>query len=152
MLPTHLLDVRRLGRALTLGAVLVVLSTSFAFAGDGNNGTVKVHEGDTDSAPEIRNEPQVCTFHLHFFFADAGQAGDWWIDQQPPTGRDSSVVSGTYITDANGEARTVEYGLPAGHYDLHWQGRNEQNVKHKTFWVTCDNAPGPIGDGGSGQT
>lgn len=138
----------RLGRALILGVVLVSLSSTVVLAGDGNNGTVKVHDGATDSEPVVKNEPHVCTFHLHFFFADAAQSGDWRIDQQPPTGRDSSGLAGTYLTDASGEYQTVEYGLPVGHYNLSWQGRNAQNVKHKTFWVTCEGEPG--GGGGEG--
>lgn len=148
MAPVHLRRAGRAGFALALIALLAVWSTSFALAGNGNNGTVKVHEGATDTEPVIKNEPHVCTFHLHFFFADAGQQGSWWIDQQSPTGGDPSVLTGTYITDANGEYTTVEYGLPAGHYTLNWEGRNDQNIKHKTFWVTCDNPAGPIGGGG----
>ncbi|HZC32834.1 MAG TPA: hypothetical protein VE640_06070 [Candidatus Bathyarchaeia archaeon] len=46
----------------------------------GNNGTVKIHEGNTEKEPgEVRNEPHVCTFHLHFYFADPEQAGTWEI-------------------------------------------------------------------------
>jgi hypothetical protein len=140
----HVLIQHHLRQALALGAILTALSVSVAFAGDGNNGTVKVHAGATDSERILNEESHVCTLHLHFFFADAGQEGDWQIDQAPPTGAASSVISGTYITDVNGEAQTVHYGLPIGHYDLLWQGRNDQNVKHKTFWVTCENPPGPI--------
>jgi hypothetical protein len=134
-------------RALVLGLALAAVSVSLAFAGNGNNGTVKVHEGASDNEPIVNNEPHVCTFHLHFFFADAAQQGDWWIDQQPPTGSEPSGVAGSYLTDASGEYQTVEYGLPVGHYELSWQGRSAQNVKHKTFWVTCANPPGPIGGG-----
>jgi hypothetical protein len=125
-------------------AALVIGPAAIA-APPGNNGTVKIHEGAGEPSPEIKNEPHVCTFDLHFYFADAGQVGAWWIDQQPPTGRDASGLDGTYLTDSSGQYATVEYGLPAGHYKLYWEGRNDQNIKHKTFWVTCDNPPGPIG-------
>jgi hypothetical protein len=135
-------------QALALGAILAALSVSVAFAADGNNGTVKVHSGATDNERILKEESHVCTFHLHFFFADAGQQGDWQIDQASPTGSAASVISGSYTTAANGEYQTVEYGLPLGHYDVVWQGRNDHNIKHKTFWVTCDNVPGPIGGGG----
>lgn len=137
----------RFRQALALGAILAVLSVSVAFAADGNNGTVKVHAGATDNERIVNEESHVCTFHLHFFFADAGQEGDWRIDQAPPTGVAPSGVSGSYATGLNGEAQTVQYGLPIGHYDLVWQGRNDQNIKHKSFWVTCDNPPGEIGGG-----
>ena len=42
----------------------------------GNNGTVKIHEGAGEHANgEVRNDPHVCTFHLHFYFADDQQSG-----------------------------------------------------------------------------
>jgi hypothetical protein len=136
------------GVGATLGLCLAVslAGTATLAAGGpaGNNGTVKVQDGALDPTPVVKNEPHVCTFHLSFFFADAGQVGDWTIDQQPPTGRAQSVLRGSYLTDATGHDRTVEYGLPAGHYKLYWDGRNDQNLKHKTFWVTCDNPTGPI--------
>lgn len=141
----------RLGRAASLAAVLSLLAAGLvAAAPAGNNGTVKVHDGTTDDAPVIKNEPHVCTFHLHFFFADEAQTGAWRIDEQSPTGDASAILSGTYTTDANGEYATEEFGLPIGHYKLYWDGRNAQNVKHKTFWVTCDNPAGPIFGGGIG--
>src|SRR5207247_3161991 len=93
----------------------------------------------------------VCTFHLHFCFADAGQAGDWWIESWPPTGDRGTVMAGTYLTNANGEDRQPEegaYQLPDGHYKLFWEGRNTQNIKHKVFWVKC--APTTGGGGGAG--
>ena len=142
---------RHITRAVSIAAVLTLLTANLAAAAPaGNNGTVKIHDGVTDAAPVIKNEPHVCTFHLHFFFADAGQAGDWQIDEQSPTGDANGILSGTYLTDANGEDQTVEMGLPVGHYKLYWDGRNAQNQKHKTFWVTCANEPGPIGGGGGG--
>lgn len=143
----HVLSQDRLRQALAFGVILAALSVSVAFAADGNNGTVKVHAGATDNERILNEESHVCTFHLHFFFADANQRGDWWIDQASPTGVAPSGVFGSYTTAANGEYQTVEYGLPLGHYDVSWQGRNDQNIKHKTFWVTCPNPPGPIGGG-----
>jgi hypothetical protein len=131
--------------ALLLGLLLVALSSATVLAGDGNNGTVKVHEGATDAERLVNEESHVCTFHLHFFFADAGQSGTWWIDQAAPTGTAPLIITGTYSTDANGEYQTVELGAPVGHYSLSWEGRDDQNIKSKTFWVTCENAPGPIG-------
>jgi hypothetical protein len=146
----HLRRTGRVGLALGLIALAAMWPASIAIAGNGNNGTVKVHEGATDTEPAIRNEPHVCTFHLHFFFADGAQQGSWSIGQQAPTGSDASVLEGTYAADANGEFATVEFGLPTGHYTLDWEGRNDQNLKHKTFWVTCANPAGPIDNGGGG--
>jgi hypothetical protein len=142
----------RLGSAALLVGALTIGTVSGVSAANGNNGTVKIQEGASNAEPITRNEPHVCTFHMLFLFADAGQEGDWSIDQQAPTGNAESVLSGSYTTDANGEYATAEYGLPIGHYTLNWQGRNDQNVKHKTFWVTCEcgGGGGGAGDGGGG--
>jgi hypothetical protein len=113
----------------------------------GNNGTVKIHDGNTENEPVISNEPQVCTFHVHFFFADAGQSGDWWIQSWPPTGNGTTVLSGSYLTGATGEYRTPAspnvYSLADGHYKLFWQGDEEELAKHKVFWVACQATPAP---------
>ena len=139
----------RIGLGLALVGALTIASVSTVAAANGNNGTVKIQEGASNAEPITKNEPHVCTFHMLFLFADAVQDGSWWIDQQPPTGRDQSVLKGTYVTDLNGEYATVEYGLPIGHYTLNWEGRDDQNIKHKTFWVTCENPAGSIGGGGT---
>lgn len=151
----------RRGRlVLAIAAVLtIVVATPVAAQGPpGNNGTVKVHDA-FEAEPEVRNEPHVsCGFHLHFFFADAGQTGAWWIESWPPTGSKETVMGpSTYgPTDASGEWATGELTLPAGHYKVFWNGRNAQNVKHKVFWVEpCDETvtppTNPPGNGGSGQ-
>lgn len=107
----------------------------------GNNGTAKIHSANTETEPIVNEEPKVCTFHVHFFFADSGQSGSWWIQSWPPTGNGTTVLSGIYLTDASGEYRTPAspntYSLPNGHYKLFWQGSTDQTSKHKTFWVYC---------------
>ena len=139
--------------AVLAASTLLAIGAGIVTAHDapGNNGTVKIHDGATEPSPEVKNQPHVCTFHLHFFFADAGQAGDWWIESWPPTGDRGTVLAGTYLTNANGEDRQPEegaYQLPNGHYKLFWEGRNTQNIKHKVFWVKC--APTTGGGGGAG--
>ena len=109
-----------------------------AAAAPGNNGTVKIHENETDEPPVVNNEPHVCKFHIHFFFADPAQEGNWWIESIPPTGNGEEILDGTYDTSSNGEYKTLVMSLPDGHYKLYWEGRNEQNVKHKVFWVECE--------------
>lgn len=148
------MELRKRLVALATIVVLALLVSSFAIPvvasahnnAPGNNGTVKIHEGNTEAEPIVRNEPQVCTFHVHFFFADQGQSGSWWIQSWPPTGDKTTVLSGNYLTDSNGEYRTPAspdvYSLPNGHYKLFWQGRNDKNVKHKVFWVKCE-TPSP---------
>ena len=109
----------------------------------GNNGTVKIHVGNTEKEPgEVRNEPHVCTFHLHFYFADPEQAGTWEIQEWAPTGTKGTVVlSGTYDTLGDGQDRQPPapdvYTLPDGHYKLFWDGDTGKHDKMKVFWVDC---------------
>ena len=128
--------------------VIVALACGFAVPGvtgvgaaSGNNGTVKIHDGATEIEPIVENEPHVCTFHLHFFFADPSQSGTWEIQAWSPGTSGDVVLSGAYDTTDDGEDRQPAggtYSLPDGHYKLFWDGRNDENVKHKTFWVRCD--------------
>ncbi len=110
----------------------------------GNNGTVKVHDGADEASPITQNNPHVCDFHLDFLFADADQAGDWWIQSWSPGGDRSIVLEGSYLTDAAGYDRAPAsgtFGLPEGHYKLSWEGAanpgGKVNAKHKVFWVEC---------------
>lgn len=110
----------------------------------GNNGTVKIHSSaENEPSPEVANEPHVtCPFHVHLFFADTYQAGEWSISGQAPT-PDADSLAGSYDTlDGTGFV-TGDLFLTAGHYRLSWQGRSDGNVKHKTFWVE-----GECGGGG----
>src|SRR5712671_1996090 len=144
-----------------LGFSLLGLAAGSTFAQTGppgNNGNVKIHDGGTEPSPEVRNQPHVCTFHLHFFFADAGQAGAWWIRSWSPTGDGVTVLTGTYVTDTNGEYRTPAepgaYTLADGHYKLFWEGRSSSNIKHKVYWVRCaaSGASGGAGNTENGST
>ncbi len=122
-------------------ALLMVLAMAAPVAAaNGNNGTVKIHNGSTEDEPIIANEPHVCDFHLHFFFSDAGQTGTWWIQSWPPTGDKTTVLTGTYLSNASGEYRDPAVGshsLPNGHYKLFWTGDGSNLIKHKVFWVDC---------------
>jgi hypothetical protein len=143
-----------------LAAILLAAFAGFgpsALANDtpGNNGTVKIHEGAGENANgEVRNEPHVCTFHLHFYFADPEQAGTWEIQEWAPTGTKGTVVmSGTYDTAGDGEDRQPEtgaYSLDPGHYKLFWDGDTGKHDKMKVFWVEC--APAESGGGNTGGT
>jgi hypothetical protein len=107
----------------------------------GNNGTVKIHD-EYEPDPVIKNEPHVdCPFHLHFFFADSGQTGDWWIQEWSPNDKGTLVWSGSYTTDSNGEYVTGPISLEAGHYKLFWEGDKGNRIKHKAFWVDNDCEP-----------
>ena len=133
--------------ALALATLFVAAMSQVAMAAPpdevpGNNGTVKIHDGAGEPSSEVRNEPHVCTFHLHFFFADAGDSGTWEIQEWSPGDKGTVVLSGTYLTDANGEDRDPDagtYSLPDGHYKLFWDGDLDTNKhdKMKVFWVDC---------------
>ena len=133
-----------------LGLLAAILLAAFAGFGPstlakdnaGNNGTVKIHEGATENdAGLVRNEPHVCTFHLHFYFADPTQGGAWEIQEWSPTGDKGTVVrNGTYDTAGDGEDRRPAdgaYTLPDGHYKLFWDGDATRHDKMKVFWVEC---------------
>lgn len=143
---------RRLISALVAALFLVALAVPVGAAGPpGNNGTVKIHnvgDPETEPSPEIKNEPHVSCFHVHFFFADTNQSGSWSITGQPPTGGNTGT-SGTYDTGAGTSFVTDAIGLAPGHYTLDWQGRNDKNIKHKTFWVDggCEGGGGGGGEG-----
>jgi hypothetical protein len=139
--------VRSLGWAAVIGLVAVaMLAPASALSNDtpGNNGTVKIHEGDTENDPgEVRNEPHVCTFHLHFYFSDPEQAGTWEIQEWSPGDKGTVVLSGTYDTQGDGEDRQPEQGvytLDPGHYKLFWDGDldTRKHDKMKVFWVDCE--------------
>jgi hypothetical protein len=153
---------RRLTRsllAIALAGLLVAALAPVALATQpevpGNNGTVKIHDGAGEPASETRNEPHVCTFHLHFFFADAGDSGTWEIQVWSPGDKGAlgqlsgGTNPGTYTTNSDGEVRVPAsgtYSLPDGHYKLFWDGDldTDKHDKHKVFWVEC-------GDQGGGQ-
>lgn len=150
-------------RARTVGGALfgvfaaLALSASVALAAPGNNGTIKVHDSPGEPSPEVKNEPHVgCPFHFHFFFADAGQSGTWWVMEWPPTGAMVfSGLAGSYTTDSNGEYVTGDLQLDAGHYKLYWDGDTVPGgntpLKHKAFWVDESCPPeegGPVEGGG----
>ena len=109
----------------------------------GNNGTVKIHEGADEPTPEARNQPHVCTFHVHARGFDGGQALQVTVLSWPPTGDRGMVLEGTLDTDDTGGGRWPETGalsLPDGHYRLVVDTGDAEPTrdKHKMFWVRCD--------------
>jgi hypothetical protein len=116
-----------------------------------NFGTVKIHEANTESENIVQDEPQVCTFHLHWLFFSPWASGSWHIESWPPTGDGTTVLSGTYSTGWDGSYRSPAspntYSLPNGHYKLFWQGARDHAPKHKVFWVVCpEPTPTPTPD------
>lgn len=119
-----------------------------------NNGTIKIHEGSTEREPIEANDPHVCAFHIHGFNFDASSSGSWRIDEWPPTGTRTEVVTGNWTSDATGEWRTALLALPDGHYKAFAKQMDSTTVggdKQKVFWVACG-ATAPAGSGPSGST
>src|SRR3954463_13327599 len=112
--------------AILLAAVAGATSPVLANDTPGNNGTVKIHEGaDEHANGEVRDEPHVCTFHLHFYFSDPEQAGTGEIQEGAPGDKGTDVLNGDYDTHGDGEDRQPEdgvYTLDPGHYKLFWDG------------------------------
>jgi hypothetical protein len=142
--------------AVATASMLLGATATVAMAdAPGNNGTVKIHDASGEPAPEIRNVPHVdgCSVQLHFFFADGGQTGDWYIEDWPPTGNvDPGGDSGTYAANGAGVAIEIANLNPRGetHYKLFWKGDGDNAWKHKVFWLdgNCGCGCGGGGEGG----
>ncbi|CAL9437897.1 hypothetical protein SUDANB106_02211 [Streptomyces sp. enrichment culture] len=139
-------------------ACLLLAPTSHAISpatkgGNGDNGTVKIH--DSKTGEEFRkNEPKVCEFYLDAFGFDAVQEVTWKIYQHPPTGRELAE-EGSITLDGDGHGRTDDMTLPDGHYKLEWNFEGENGrAKHKVFWTDCEDpdTPGETSGGSTGET
>jgi hypothetical protein len=114
--------------------------------GGGNQGSVRVGDAVSGLESLTNNEPHVCAFFLAFDGAPNGESGSWSIVDWPPTGDGTEVEDGTYLIPAGGSSVTDTFVLDAGHYRVIWQGINDQNEKHKTFWVEDDCVAAGPGD------
>ncbi|WP_240140108.1 LPXTG cell wall anchor domain-containing protein [Streptomyces sp. MUM 178J] len=122
-----------------------LLFASPAYATNGDNGTVKIHNAETGE--ELRkNEPKVCEFYLDAFGFDAAQKVDWKIKSWAANGGEKGevVLSGELTLDEAGHGRTDDMNLPDGQYKLFWNWEGEKGkAKHKVFKTRCeDDTPG----------
>jgi len=138
----------------------------------GNNGTVKIEEGDaTDEIPE--NDPHVgCTFKIEFRGYDEGDLNaTWTLAAQPPSGDFQDIANGSVfigedpaggatdldavvMIDASTLALSSLYEHPQQGYHLkltvHAEGSIGSDVKHKTFWISgCTPESSSSSSGGS---
>lgn len=132
-------------------AVLALVAAAFSVAKPvlaqddppGNNGTVKIHEGDGETDPLPANDPKVCTFHVHAFGFDEGQELEISIYGHggPNSGPDS--YSATLEVDSDGNGRTGVIELAEGMYKMDVDTGDEgvpisAGDKHKVFKVECE--------------
>ena len=131
--------------SLASAVMLLLASFSVASAADpvpGWNGEVKIHEGSGEPDPVSRDEPKVCTFHLHASGFDSEEQVDWWIIAGEPFDT-LPVLEDTVATDANGDYVSEVFDLPVEHYKLFWAGEEAGGAKHKVFKVDCEPEPTP---------
>ena len=111
-----------------------------------NRGTVKIHEGGSEPSPIMRNQPQVCEFHVHMFKFHADQTLTISIVGQggPNVAGASELTATTVLTDDGGEARYPAQGALTdwedGNYKLTvdtGRGGPGQQNKHKVFKIDC---------------
>ena len=109
----------------------------------GNNGTIKIHDGEpsvhpTETDSEVsRNEPHVgCVFHLYGFHFDADQSGSWEIiGWAPDPGKGADGASGDWTATSNGDYQSDAITLDEdGHYRLNFY-TYDGHAKHKMFLV-----------------
>ncbi len=137
----------RIGRALTLGALLVALSATVALAANGNNGTLKIHELGTPAGTP-NNDPKVCLFNVEGFGLDSGQTGFLVFTTQGgdgPTGADAGPVD--FGPALDGYYASEYFQLDPGHYEATLYDDLDLTVKAKSkvFKVTCEGGGGGIG-------
>ncbi|MFF8846676.1 LPXTG cell wall anchor domain-containing protein [Streptomyces sp. NPDC015127] len=131
--------------ALVAAAAVSLSAAPAAFATNGDNGTVKIH--DSATGEELRkNEPKVCEFYLDAFGFDAGQQVEWHIEAwaNNDLAKGETVKSGSLTLDADGHERTLDMTLPDGQYKLFWNFDGENGkAKQKVFKSDCeDEKPG----------
>ena len=123
----------------SIGPALAAPGANGGNGGGGNAGTVKIHDATTNlEAGETGNEPWVCSFFIGFYTTGVAETGDWQVVSWPPTGDGTIILTGSYDTTGDGVDTTAVFGLAEGHYRLEWQAIADNNLKHKTFWVDCE--------------
>ena len=153
---------RRAVLVFTFVGALLGLGAWPAVAAPGNNGTVKIDGIEFDTHPN--NEPHVgCVFQADFYGYDEGDLeATASFALHPPTGTAHLVTETAGIgedpagggTDLDAEitvdltsalaaSGATPHPIQGYHVKLtvHAEGSIGADVKHKVFWVTCENYP-----------
>ncbi|CAN5675359.1 hypothetical protein BH24CHL8_BH24CHL8_04140 [soil metagenome] len=133
-------------------ATSALLASPVSAAPPGNNGTVKIHDGGGEPDPVRKNEPKVCTFHIHAFGFDPGQELVFHIEGQGGPNAGPDTYDNTLTVGDEGEGRdpaspdTIE--LAEGMYKLTTDTGDGEGTrdKHKVFKVECDDDGTPGDD------
>jgi hypothetical protein len=134
---------RKLVFAAVLAIAAILIGAGVTLAQDnppGWNGDVKIHEGAGEPSPVTRDEPKVCSFHLHAFNFDSQEQVDWWIIKGEPFDT-LPVLTGQTVTNTDGVFVSTVYSLSEGHYKLFWAGEQAGGAKHKVFKISCQPTP-----------
>lgn len=134
--------------AVVAAAALSLTAAPGAFATNGDNGNVKIHDAVTGEFDQ-RNVPKVCTFYLDGFKFDDAQKVDWHIEAWAKNDLEKGEVvkSGSLTLDGSGHERTEDMTLADGQYKLFWNFDGENGrAKHKVFKVDCPDAETPGDD------
>lgn len=131
------------------GAALV--PATVVAEGDGESGTIKVHDG-ADAQPDMRNEPHVdCDFWVEGFNM-AADSGTLTFFSWRPTGDMEQVKTADWDGTAEADGKGFHFlegpfMLPDGHYKVESTNNKEETKKSKVFWVECEGGeeggPGP---------
>ncbi|NEC07837.1 hypothetical protein, partial [Streptomyces sp. SID7909] len=116
---------------------------SAAFAAPGDSGDIDIRPGGWAARGGDGNE--VCKFVLQASNFGDMPAVPWTITAQPPTVPPGDTLAST-LPLVNGSARSQEYLLPEGTYQLVWIVPS--GPKNKAFKVNCTK---PAGNNGSGN-
>ncbi|TRV79831.1 hypothetical protein FKN01_09230 [Streptomyces sp. 130] len=127
--------------AAVAAAAATLGGASAAFAAPGDSGDIDVRPGGWAARGGDGNE--VCKFVLQASNFGDMPAVPWTITAQPPTVPPGDTLSST-LPLVNGSARSQEYLLPEGTYQLVWIVPS--GPKNKAFKVDCTK---PAGNNGS---
>ena len=141
--------VRSLGHVVAMlatVALMLVIAVGGTVAGNGNNGTIKIHESTDPNVETPSNDPKVCRFNVEGFGFDLGVVGTIVFSVQggdAPTGSDAGPidVSDGAVVDGYFESEYVT--LEPGHYKATMYGKStkagqlgEVKAKSKVIKVT----------------
>ncbi|MEU5401622.1 hypothetical protein ABZ348_20270 [Streptomyces sp. NPDC005963] len=121
--------------AVALAAGLALADAPAAFAAPGDSGDLTVLSASS-SRGNVQREDSVCKFKIVADNFENLTAIAWTITSRPPTTPQSDTLSGSLPLD-EGRARSDEYRLPDGTYQLQWTVPSGV-TKLKTFVVHCE--------------